>query len=185
MKLWHQLGTACALLMGTCAFAQSSPVYIGITGGYARADVNCAGTTRCDRSSGGVQAFAGVMLAPFVGVELQLHDYGKVTASVTGIDAEIRSTGAGGGVLLIGPIAPQWDLFARLGAARNRAKVTLAGAVSGSVTDSATKAYYGLGGAYKMTPNLSLRLQWDGSTFKPAGENMDTSMLSVGVAFQF
>jgi OmpA-OmpF porin, OOP family len=185
MRNAYRVCAACACGFGVAAMAQVAPLHIGVTGGHARADVDCAGTSSCDRSDTGTQAFAGVMLAPVFGIELQLHDYGRVRASVTGIDAVIRSSGAGIGVVLVGPLSSAWDVFARVGAARNRAKVRLSGSVSGSVTDSATKPYFGIGTSYRLTPNLALRLQLDGTTFEPAGQKMDASMVSVGAAFHF
>lgn len=84
--------------------------------------------------------------------------------------------------------ASGFDLFAKLGLARTHSNVSSKTSVPGVTvnnagTNNATGAYYGLGGDYSFTPNLSALVQWARAKGNSNIGSLD--LVSVGLAYIF
>lgn len=179
---------ALALMLSSGAFAQG---YVGIGAGPAKINVDCAGTTTCDNTSSGLKLFGGYKLAPNWAAELGYFDFGKAKATINDgeggiIAGEIKATAVGAGVAFFGQFAPDWTGVARLGIASTKAKGSAAtSGVSGSVSESNTNAYFGLGLSYALSKAVTLDGAMDFSRVKFAGESARVHLVSIGVTFAF
>lgn len=187
MKMAH-LAAVTLSLASAAAVAQP---YVSGSFGTVKLNVDCAGTTSCDRTDTGFKLIGGYFFSPKLAVEVGYFDYGKAKASDSGLSSEIASSAVGIGLAAHQNLAPQWDLFARLGVARMETKVSVAVSGGGSASDSATNAmpYGGLGLGYRLRPNMALELTWDTSRTKydknGLNESASLNMFSVGMTFKF
>jgi len=172
---------------GACA--QSA--YMGVAGGVTNANVDCSGTTSCDKSGSGYKLFGGYNFTPAYGVEALIYDFGKFsgTGSIPGLGtvaADFKTTGfgiAGVGNLAISPVA---NLMLRIGVGSNKLKATATvGGGSGSDGETSTQLLWGLGLGYKFSPTMMLRGEIDGTSAKYAGDSFDSTLISVGLSVKF
>lgn len=177
---------AAALAVSGLACAQQSPsFYVAANAGVTSADVDCSGTTACDKRDTGWRLLGGVKFTPNVAVEVQAHNYGEITATVPGIPpAKMELTGYGAGVALSAPLGENSEGFVRLGVASNKAKVSFPG-FAGSADETKTKPYYGLGVAYRFNPNVALRVEIEGTNYEIFDESGRATLVSAGLAFTF
>jgi opacity protein-like surface antigen len=185
-----QLAAVTLSLASAAAVAQPS-AYVSASAGTVKLNVDCAGASRCDRTDVGFKLIGGYFFSPKLAVELGYVDYGKAKASDSVLSSEIASSAVGIGVAAHQDLAPQWDLFARLGVARMTTKVSATVSGVGSASDSASNAmpYGGLGVGYRLRPNMSLELSWDTTRTKYDKNGLDESaslnMFSAGMSFKF
>jgi OmpA-OmpF porin, OOP family len=179
---------ALALMLSSGAFAQG---YVGIGGGPTKANIDCSGTLTCDTTSTGFKLFGGYKFSPNWGAEVNYFDFGKAKFTVSDggsgiIPLDLKGTGFGAGVAFFGQFAPDWSGVARLGVASTKAKGSaVVSGVSGSVSESSTNPYFGLGVSYALSKAVTLDGAIDFSKLKFAGESANVRMLSIGVTFGF
>lgn len=179
---------ASALLASSAVMAQP---YVGAGVGPTRIDVDCSGTTTCDKTDSGFKVFGGFRTGSGFAPELVYFDWGKATATLVDTElgtasGEVKATGWGLGVAYFIPFTTQWQGVLRLGVASNKAKGTgTLGGVSGSVSETSTNPYYGLGVGYRINNNLSIDGAMDFSRIKLLGEKADTRLISIGVTYLF
>jgi len=183
------IAMAASALLAFAATAQAQG-YVGAAGGPTNLDADCTGTITCDNSGTGFKVYGGYKFLPFLAGELTYMSFGKAKASVGFgggvVNAEIKTTGFGGGVALMGDLAPNWPAAARLGVARVKADVTgSAFGVSASDSDDTTQAYFGFDVGYAFSKNAAVTLSADFSRSKYAGETADVRLLGVGFRFSF
>ncbi len=89
----------------------------------------------------------GYAFNPTVAVELSYNDYGKVNFG--GVDGKAKSTQFS--ALLSAPIANEFSVYGRLGAASTDRKVAGFG---GNSSDKKTEAVYGVGFGYNFAKNI-------------------------------
>lgn len=180
--------SAAGLLLGAQAHAQP---YIG--GSFGQSDIDddiAAGlidSGSVDGKDTAFKIFGGYQLTPNFAIEGAYADLGEATysgtfggAPVTGGKVEV----SGFNVSAVGilPLAHRFSLFGKLGLFVWDAEASdVTGGVPFSAKADGTDLSFGLGGAYQLTQNLSLRAEWE--RFKL--DNVDADMLSVGVAFRF
>lgn len=180
------------------AFTQPArgQVYSGAAIGSARTNVDCAGTTSCDKTDSGWKLFGGYQFNPNWAAEVTYFDFGK--AKVTGIDetlgtitGEIENTGFGAGMALRQNLAADWNFVARFGLASIKTKVSgaVTGIGSGSDSDRNGQPYAGLGVGYKLSKSMSVDAARDFSKGKYNKNGVETkgnvSMNSIGVTAGF
>lgn len=167
------------------AAAQASP-YAGIAVGASSVDIDCDGAATCDDSGTGFKLYGGWAFTPNIAGEIVYLNFGKARVADPGLSLDLKAHGIGGGVAFHVPFGQSWNFTARAGVASIRAKgdAALNGA-SGSVSDSTTKVYGGLGLGYSFAPNLSLNGEYDFSEAEIEGEKADVSMLTIGLRLKF
>jgi OOP family OmpA-OmpF porin len=173
------------------ALASAQTVYLGASGGSTRSNVDCSGTISCDKSDSGWKAYAGYNINPLWGVEVLGYGMGTIRGSVgfPGIgvvNADFRTTGFGVAGAVNVPLGSRVDLIARLGVGSNRLKVNLtSGSLSGSDSETSAHLLWGVGVGFKVTPNLSIRTEIDGTSATYAGERFDSTLISAGLSVKF
>jgi len=188
----RQWATAGALALAAAA-ASAQTVYVGGAGGVTRANVDCFGTLTCDDSGNGWKAYVGYNINPMFGVEVVGYDMGSFKGSVLFpgpgpgvVNATFKTTGfALAGVINV-PLGWSVDLIGRFGVGSNKLKVDLtSGGLNGSDSETSTSGLWGLGVAFKVTPNLAIRTEIDGTSATYGGERFDSTLLSLGLALKF
>jgi OmpA-OmpF porin, OOP family len=114
----------------------------------------------------------GYAFNPIVAVELSYNDYGKVNFG--GVDGKAKSTQFS--ALLSAPIANEFSVYGRLGAASTDRKVVGFGSDS---SDKKTEAVYGVGFGYNFAKNIKGTVEY---------QKLDDSKveaLTAGVKFGF
>lgn len=189
MSTRHWAAAGALALAATAASAQT--VYVGGAGGVTRANVDCFGTLSCEDSGNGWKAYVGYNINPMFGVEVVGYDMGSFKGSVFlpgpgVVNATFKTTGfALAGVINV-PLGSSVDLIGRFGVGSNKLQVDLTSAgLSGSDSETSTSGLWGFGVGFKVTPNLSIRTEIDGTSATYGGERFDSTLLSLGLALKF
>lgn len=175
-------------LMSGSVLAQG---YIGASVGLSDADLDCAGTTSCDNKDTAFKLFGGYMFTPNFGVEGAWVDLGKARAGLVDpvlgtVSARFKSNGLAVYGVAAAPI-DRFVLFGKLGVASLKARISATSSTLGAGSDSETNTTvaFGLGGAYHVTKNFGVRVEWERYQPKYAGEKVDVDVLSAGVQYRF
>ncbi|HET7525425.1 MAG TPA: porin family protein [Burkholderiaceae bacterium] len=189
MNIRH--GLLAIALAGTAVAASAQTVYFGFGGGATRINADCTGTISCDNNDTGWKAYGGYNINPLFGVEAIGYDMGTPRAVVPifgfgPVNATLNTTGfALAGVINV-PLGTTVDLMGRLGIASNKLKAGVAGSgFSGSDSETSTDALWGIGLGFRLTPNVSIRTEIDGTSATFGGERFDSTLFSLGVSFRF
>ena len=150
-------------------------------------------TSSTDDKDTGWKAFAGYRIMKYLAVEGAYTNLGEatantvITAPVAGtVNTDVESESWNISAVGILPLNDQFSLFARLGVNVWNIDASSSGTGSGGpfvldVSDDGTDVVYGLGAAYNITQNLSVRGEWERYDFD--GDDID--LLSVGLAWAF
>lgn len=181
------LAAAGAFVLSAPASAQG---YFGASVGRTSLSSDCTGLTSCDKTGTGGKVYGGYRFLPYLGAEVAYLNFGKAKAVAdfggTPVNAEIKTSGIGAGVAMMGDLGPSWNAFARLGVARMTADVSgSALGVPVSEKDRTTQAYFGLGVGYALNKTVSLDASADFSRSKFEGESSNVRMLGVGLTVKF
>ncbi len=167
--------SALGAVASTEALAQDAGFFVSGQVGKSRYDINGAGKQGATAAGVGI----GYNFNPTVGLELGYNDYGTAKASGLGIEGTAKSTQLS--VLLSAPIANDWSVYGRLGAASTERKASGFGVSS---TDRKTEAVYGIGFGYNFAKNIKGTLEYQkvGTT---SGDGTGVDALVVGAKFSF
>jgi len=189
MNIRH--GLLAIALAGAAATAGAQTVYFGFGGGATRINADCSFTISCDNSDVGWKAYAGYNINPMFGVEVLGYDMGSPHAVVPifglgPVNSSLNTTGfALAGVINV-PLGRTVDLMGRLGIASNKLKASVASAgVSGSDSETSTDALWGIGLGFRLTPNVSIRTEIDGTSATYFGDRFDSTLFSLGLSVRF
>jgi Outer membrane protein beta-barrel domain len=177
-----------ALVFSAGASAQG---YLAISVGASKLKADCAGTTTCDNTGAGAKLLGGYKFDQGLAAEFGYFNFGKASATVANVSAEIENDGIGGGVALHRDLAQNVPFVARLGLARIKTRISGAVASLGSAsTDDSNIAFYaGLGIGYRFTEGVSVEAAWDYSKSKYDKNGFNISgginVFSVGLTFWF
>ena len=165
-------------------------MYIGGAGGATRSNADCTGTSSCDNSDTGWKVYAGYNINPMFGVEAVGYDMGTIRATVLfsvfgPINASLKTTGfALAGVINV-PFGASVDLIGRLGVASNKLQVdVISGNLSGSDSETSTGPLWGIGLAFKVSPNVAIRTEIDGTSATYAGERFELDTVLARLVVQ-
>lgn len=178
-----------ALALSMSASAQQMYGTIGVGQGHTNLD--CSGTTTCDRTGSAVKVMGGYKFAPGIAGEIGYMSFGKAKATEPSGSGEITNSGFGGGVAFMGDLSPNWTGTARLGLLMMKTKIsgTVTGLGSGSDSDTNPQLYVGLGLGYKVSKDVSIDGYADFSRGKydenGASTKGNVRALGVGVTFAF
>jgi len=167
-----------AIAMAATAGAHAEGIYVGVAAGGTHASFDCDPGVSCDKSDTGFKLFGGYKLTENVAVEGHYADFGKFEASVPGASSDVKLSGFGVGVALLGDFATDWNGVVRAGVARN--KVKFAGE-----SENKTKPYVGAGIGYKLTKEVSLTAAVDYTEGELQGDKVKGTLYTIGVNYAF
>jgi len=180
-----------ALIGAAGAQAQSAPqsspsFYVTAAGGSSQANLDCTGTTACDKSDTGVKLVGGYQFGNGLSLELGYISFGKFSARDNTLALTLKSKAIllGGAYAL--PLSSDWGLNMRLGLAQ--VKTTgdaTSGSATGSVSKSKAKTYVGAGVTYAVSPAIKIELAADATEAEIAGQKGSMRLFSLGATFAF
>lgn len=182
---------AAALLLAGLPAATFAQGYVGASIGQVRVNLDCTGTDTCEKSDTAYKLYGGYMFMPYVGVEADWYNQGKLRQTAT--DETLGSVSAdwkgdGWGLFAVGayPIG-SFSLFGKLGAVSSKVKVDATSSVYGRASQSErhTDLGWGLGADYAFTKNVRARVEFEQVKLKFQDEKRNANLLTVGVAFVF
>lgn len=187
----RRLATAAAIAAlaaaGAPAAAQADHrFYLAASGGSSIHDVDCRGSTSCDRVDRAGRVALGFFVAPNLAVEGTYIDFGRAFAS-RGPDTQtwrVRLAGVGLAVPL--DFGGPWSGLLRIGIASVRtASDRGAGVVVGNSTGNTAEGYGGIAIAYSLTQQVALELAFDSSRGSVGGTGGRVDALTFGVQLRF
>lgn len=180
---------ALALASGS-AFAQQS--YVGGAIGQSRADIDCTGTTSCDRSDTAFKVFGGYMFIPQAGVEVAYYNQGKAKVAATdpvlgNVTGEFKGDGFGVYGVAVAPFDNGASVFGKLGVVSAKIKLDATASNFGTAGESErhTNLAWGLGAGYEFTKNVGVRFEFERVRVKFMDEKNDVDMITLGVLYRF
>lgn len=187
---------AAGMALAASAQAQSSkpaPAYLTLSGGGSSYNVDCAGTSSCDKSGSAVRLLGGYRLNSNLGVEGIYMNLGQSKASVNTpgvglINAKVKSSFFGGGVAGYLPFGTGFEAAARLGLASVDTKLSGSigsGVVVPAASERKAKLYAGLSLSYAFSQSLAADVSWDSTNFEVIGEKATVTALTVGLSLRF
>lgn len=177
------------------AQAQTAPTpdaYVSVAVGPSHSNIDCSGTTSCDKTSTFAKVLLGYRLLPNLAAEASYAYLGRVKATVSdGEDtatATIKGQSLGIGIAGLLPFgsANEWTGIARVGVASNRARVSASlDGTSASDSETHTEPYFGAALNYAFTPNLEAGIAWDSTRIKYGDVSSRVNAFSVVAGFRF
>lgn len=167
------------------AAAQSTGFYIGGGAGVSSVDVcgdlNALGASSCDDRDTGFKIFGGYGINQNLAVEIGYIDLGEIEASGGGATIKAETDGVEAAAVGILPINRQFSVFGKLGLFMWDVSVSGSGpGGSASISDDGTDLMFGLGGSWNLTPQLSLRAEWERFDV-----DEDADFFSASVVYRF
>ncbi|MBI3712471.1 MAG: outer membrane beta-barrel protein [Burkholderiales bacterium] len=175
------------LMIGASASAQ---VYVGGSLGQAKTNVDCAGTTKCDKISATSKIFGGYNIDKNFAIEASYDWLGKIGAQTkeAGVtaDHEIKAKSFELAGVVKHDFTDELSGFAKLGVARVTAdgKSSLAGSKY-TYDTSSTQPVIGLGLNYKISKEVALRGEFESRRVKLFDEKARVNTFTVGAQYSF
>lgn len=146
-------------------------------------DEGCVG--ECDKTDIGGKVFAGYMFAPNFGAEIGYGAFGKAKVGISGVNAELKSSGFHGFLTAQYPV-DNWAIFGKIGFAWLDNEVTVSAPVaSADDSDSSTEFAWGLGVTYTVDKNWGVRGEYENYKYDWRGASDNIGFWSLGVQFKF
>jgi OOP family OmpA-OmpF porin len=181
---------------GYSSLALADDFYVGVNvasrgDGYVTQLDRSGKVLRADSKDGGipVKLYGGYNLSPVLALEAGYQRFGTnhfdlPLGGQLGSEAHAFYAAAKGTLAL----NEQWSLFGKLGVARASSKISVSGlgAASDSSTVNRNRLYASVGGAYAITQQLSVQLEWD-RFGKVDNEGLVSNLnnLSLGLRYSF
>ena len=173
-------------LTGNYALSAEAKKEFYLLASYGKAD---AEEDDFDGNDSAFKIGAGMVLKDHIAVEAYYADYGEPDDSfptnIVGVDLE-ASTQISAFVLQgVGTYAltNEFDVFGRVGFAKWTAETELRipeAQFKESDDDDGFDLIYGLGAAYKLSPQISVRAEWERSEF----DDLEVTMYSAGITYK-
>ncbi len=178
---------AALLLSSTCALAGTG--YAGINAGSASHRVSIQGASASDDDTG-VKVYGGYHFTPRTALEVGYVHFGE-TSSTEGwytVGAKPKSVYAA--LTASMQASEQFELFAKLGVARNETTVFASNMTQRSeIERSRTSPLLGVGVAYRMSERFSIvgEYEYFGKVAEdgPSGIQLKASLVSIGIRMGF
>lgn len=167
----------------------NAPAYIGISGGQVRADLDCTGTTACDRSDNTWKLFGGYMFHPNFGVQAEYTGQTKSVFAAT-VGGTAQSTDFSHEALGLYGLATAreglWSAFGKLGLVSSRVggAARVADLPGGSREDH-TRFAWGAGVGVSLGRNLEGRLEYERLRSRLLGQSVDLDVVTAGLLARF
>jgi len=175
---------AAAALVSTSAMAQA---YVSADIGVGHLSADCGDVASCDKNGTSFKITGGYKFGYGLAAELGYIDFGKATASDDGVSGKITARAWTVGAAYEFPFTPEFAGVARLGLASvdTKASATILGEGSGSVSETKTQAYYGVGVNYAVVKNVRIEAGVDWSHASLDGSSAVIRSISAGVRYEF
>lgn len=174
-------------LMTTQVWAVTPSPYLGASIGQSQMEESLDGS-KFDGSDTAFKIFGGFRFNDFLAAEASYTDFGEPDDSVlletirVNLSADVQAWELSGVGII--PLSQRFELFGKIGIVTWDADVTgTTDFFSTSESDSGTDLTYGVGARFFATPNLAIRGEWQ--FYDIDGGDLDTDMLSAGVAYYF
>lgn len=172
------------------AAAQSAPLdhrlYLAASGGASIYDVDCRGSSTCDRVDRAGRAAVGLFVAPNLAIEATVVDFGSAFASRGPDSQRWRARLAGVGLAVPLDFGGPWSGLLRFGIASVHMTSDRGSAgVLVRSTGHTAEGYAGLAVAYALTPQVALELAFDSTRAEVAGSAGRVDALTFGVQLRF
>ncbi|WP_166876984.1 outer membrane beta-barrel protein [Massilia mucilaginosa] len=164
--------------------AHAEGYYAGAGLGYAEQKINIDKFGDFKEGDVAYKVFTGHNFDKNFGIEAGYTDFGTAEYANKSVGSKARSFYAAGTATL--PLGDKFALTAKLGIAKNRAKVVRPG--EGDVKDKKTDALIGIGGTLKLTPTITAFIEYEnyGNVMQPAKiASIKATVLSTGLRFSF
>jgi OOP family OmpA-OmpF porin len=189
------IATAALALASTAGTAQAKdadPWYAGVDLGAGRVNIDCSGTTSCDKTGTTSRLTIGKRLNETFSLEGSYVDFRGVKASVNQppfgtISGKFKSTGFEVAGLAHTPEMNGFSGYAKLGVAsmKTTGSVSIPGVGGESVSQRKTTPVVGVGVNYKLSPQLALTAGYDWRRLSLEGEKETAHGLTAGARFSF
>jgi OOP family OmpA-OmpF porin len=156
--------------------------YVGASAGQSDFRTNCSSTFNCDQKDSAWKVQAGGNFNQVFGIELGYTDFGHMQAFGGDTEANATSISLTAGV----PLGERFALFAKGGGAYGRTDVTASPTVPVATgKKSGWGSTWGVGGAFAVTRNVLVRVDWDRYKLYFVGGDHDVDLLSAGLQLRF
>lgn len=182
MKNTLAIAVLAAAAAPMAAHAQGS--YVGAGLGYAEQKVSIDTFGHFKESDLALKVFTGFNFDKNFGIEAGFTDLGTAEYANGRVGSKARSFYVAGTATL--PLSEKFALTAKLGVAKNRAKVVRHG--FGDEKDKKTDTLIGVGGTLKITQTISAFIEYEnyGNMMKPASiGSIKAAVVSTGMRFSF
>lgn len=180
MEIRKVAASLLVLGMGAAAHAETTPgFYAGTGAGMYYMNIN---DLDYDESAMSVRAFGGFRVNEYLSLEGGYSHFFESSGDVAGVDVKLDGSAWDASVRPTLPIGDRFEAFGILGWASYdfEVKVSAMG-LSASETNSDDDMLYGLGGAYSLTDQWTLRGEWVALDVKDA----DFGTVSVSATYNF
>lgn len=169
----------------TFAPAMAADTYMGVNIGRTEQKLTVDGVGSVKDNTTGTALYAGYQFDKSFGIEGGVAYLGKASISAQGITATAKPTTvyvAGTASL---PLQDGFGLFAKVGVAQTRTKMTVTG--FGSDSNNETSALVSVGASFIIDKNLSAVVEYTdfGKIAKEDGDKLKANLLSVGLRYTF
>ncbi len=174
-------------LIAAAAFtsAQAEQSYVGVNVGRAEQKLTASGIGSVKDTDTGFKLYGGYQFDQNFGIEAGYNWLGTANfgSGVNSFTTKPQSLYLAATATL--PLADQFALFAKLGASRNRTRLSAPGVSSDTV--HRTSALVGVGLSYAFAPNIAAVLEYEdfGKLADEDGVNLKANLISVGLRFKF
>jgi hypothetical protein len=155
----------------------------GAVGQGNTGNVDCANTTKCEKSSTGNKFLVGYELGNGWAVEGLMINYGKTARSNATQNDALKTTGLGIGAAYSSKFNDDWN--GRIGLSLNKNKADYSGNIAAASNTTSTQANLGLGLGYKLSNAISIIAEYDTSTSKIVNKTGSVSLMSIGLRASF
>lgn len=180
----------CAAGMALAGSA-GAQAYFGAGAGRSKADLDCSGTTSCDRTDTAFKLFGGYMFTPNWGVEGTYYDQGK--AKLTAFDPALgtvtgRFKGDGFGVYGVAALPlDKAAVFAKLGVVSAKVRLDATSSTFGGAGTSErhSHAAWGLGASYAWDRSWTGRVEVERVRAEFMDEKVDVDLWTLSAVYRF
>jgi opacity protein-like surface antigen len=164
--------------------------YVGMSGGVSQWDVNCSGSSSCDKRDVAFKIYAGGSLSDYFGLEVGTISLGKAKAIFPTADGDIGSQIKAYGIDFAGvgkiPLGEGAYVFGKLGLSYMRvdAKDTFQG-LTFDASDNSTQPMAGIGAVFYITKQLGVRGEVEYRRLSAYNQKYDTTSVTLGAQYQF
>lgn len=182
-KIAIALAASAAALFSNGAMAAG---YVGASAGQGHMNVGCSGAETCREDGTSYKFVGGYGFTENLYGELGYINFGKAKAADSGLSVGFRSQGVLAAVNYQFNLGEDWLGNVRLGAISMKTKSWgAADGLTGSISETNLKAYFGLGFGYSISKELKVVGEADFSRAEIAGEEASLRSLSLGVRYHF
>ncbi|HET7772203.1 MAG TPA: outer membrane beta-barrel protein [Burkholderiaceae bacterium] len=191
-QLTAAIAFAFAGVAGNASAKDADPWYAGVDLGAGRVNIDCSGTTSCDKTGTTSRLTIGKRLNETFSLEGSYVDFRGVKASVNqppfgAINGKFKSTGIEVAGLAHTPEMNGLSGYAKLGVAsmKTTGTVSVPGLGSDSVSERKTTPVVGVGVNYALSPQLGLTAGYDWRRLSLDGEKEAAHSFTVGARYRF